>query len=1178
MNQVQEHSSISSLYDSLVAPDQLRKKLQIMGLQEGQKSWLASALAHHYQFSETGDAACLILVVADPKRLHEWQELLRVNCNLEDDIPSLQALSLWGLQRHANQSDLRNQRMRVLCGLKSTRQRLRLCLVSFAGLVQETCDPARLGEALLHLEKEQEYDVDAILERLQEQGYRQVAQVEEAGQYAVRGGLLDVFSPAAEGPMRLEFMADTLISIRRFAAETQLSLDHCEGFWLAPVWEEVLPRERRSADAQKLYEALLDQELHTSDRQGLVDAFAAGHAIGEIPLFLPLFRERRGACLLDFMEAQDRLVFVDPLDVCQERFLQFMQKIQADYADDRLARRPSMDPKEHFLPVEAFQAKLQKAPSTVEWGHAIASEGAEVWRLSSLLPHDLVPPAATEKASVNFWMERLEDFSNTARRCLILVRQEEHILRMKSVLQHHHIAFSILTEKGVEGVRAAWKHPIAIAIGNIPQMFWEEREGLLILPEHQIFSETYQVAKRKPKSAANPFKSFNDIEPGSLVVHVDHGIGRYIGMRTMEVAGVKTDFLILEYADQDRLYLPVHRLNLLQRYASKIDEELQPAVDKLQSSGWQKRKAKARKAIRDMADQLLRIYAQRKLERRDPFSPPSDTYYQFEADFPYVETSDQQKAIDEVNADLSSEQPMDRLVCGDVGFGKTEVALRAAMRVALDGGQVMVLAPTTLLSYQHFETFKSRCKNYGIEVGVANRFVPASQMRQTLAAFNEGRLDILIGTHRLLSKDVKPSRLGLLVVDEEQRFGVGHKEAIKQIKASCDVLTLTATPIPRSLHMSLLGIRDISVIATPPTERLAIRTYVAQFEEELIQKAIEQEISRGGQVFFVHNRVQDIGEVKNFLEKLLPGVSIAIAHGQMQENNVESVIIDFIQQKYKVLLCTTIIESGIDMPNVNTIIINNADKFGLAQLYQMRGRVGRSSRQSYAWFLTKGALADRDDARRRLEILAAHQELGVGFQIASYDMELRGTGNLLGGEQSGHIADVGFDMYMELLEKEMDSLRGREIEPEIDPEIKLPVSASLPASYVAEEKQRLWLYKTLFSARDVAEVETLVQQSRDRFGVPPPEALGLFQVAALKVILRKLRVQQLQQLREGLYELRFAQLKENHIGRLTDAVQKQAAMLSLTADFRLMIHLRQVPQGVSLQRLIEVLLPLTLDA
>jgi transcription-repair coupling factor (superfamily II helicase) len=378
--------------------------------------------------------------------------------------------------------------------------------------------------------------------------------------------------------------------------------------------------------------------------------------------------------------------------------------------------------------------------------------------------------------------------------------------------------------------------------------------------------------------------------------------------------------------------------------------------------------------------------------------------------------------------------------------------------------------------------------------------------------------------------------------------------------------------------MSLLGIRDISVIATPPTERLAIRTYIAPFEDELIKKAVEQEVSRGGQVFFVHNRVQDIVEVKNFLERLLPGVSIAIAHGQMQENNVESVIIDFIQQKYKVLLCTTIIESGIDMPNVNTIIINNADKFGLAQLYQMRGRVGRSSRQSYAWFLTKGALADRDDARRRLEILAAHQELGVGFQIASYDMELRGTGNLLGGEQSGHIADVGFDMYMELLEKEMDTLRGRDIEPDIDPEIKLPVSASLPAAYVAEEKQRLWLYKTLFSARDVAEVETLVQQSRDRFGPPPDEAQCLFQVAALKVILRKLRVQQLQQLREGLFELRFAQLKEDHIRRLTEAVQKHVGTLSLTADFRLMIHLKQAPHGGNLQRLIEVLLPMTLEA
>ncbi len=1158
------------------------KKLQIMGLHEGQKSWLASALARRFLVPSSKSEASLILVVSDPKRLHEWQELLSVNCNVAADLPSMQALSVWGMQRHANQSDLRHQRMRILCGLASTVDRPPVCLVSFAGLMQETCSPKALASSLLRLDKDHEYDLDELLSRLQEQGYRQVSQVEETGQYAVRGGLLDLFSPAAEGPMRLEFMADTLVSIRRFAPETQLSLDDCSGFSLAPVWEEPLPLGRRQGDAQKLYEELLNQDVHASDRQGLVDAFAAGHPLGEIPLFLPVFRTGESASLLDYLKDQDQLVFIDPLDTCHDRFDQFLQKIQSDFADDQLAKRPTLDPKRHFVTKETFHQRLMNFPGQMEWGNPVERAGYEIHRLASLLPSDLTAPASTEKASVNFWMERLQDFPNAARHALILVRQEEHILRMKSVLQHHHLDFSIVPMRGIESLqnKHSWEHVIAVAIGNVPQMIWEDREALLILPEHQIFSESYQVVKRSSsKSAANAFKSFNDIEAGSLVVHVDHGIGRYVGMRTMEVAGVKTDFLILEYAEQDRLYLPVHRLNLLQRYASKIDEDLQPAVDKLQSTGWQKRKAKARKAIQDMADHLLKIYAQRKLEKRDPFSAPSDAYYQFEADFPYIETADQQKAIDEVNEDLSSEQPMDRLVCGDVGFGKTEVALRAAMRVALDGGQVMILAPTTLLSYQHYETFRSRCKAYGIEVGVANRFVRVEQMRQTLSSFNEGRLDILIGTHRLLSKDIKPSRLGLLVVDEEQRFGVGHKESIKKIKASCDVLTLTATPIPRSLHMSLLGIRDISVIATAPTERLAIRTYVAPFEDELIQKAITQEISRGGQIFFVHNRVQDIGEVKLYLEKLLPGVSIAIAHGQMHETNVESVIIDFIQQKYKVLLCTTIIESGIDMPNVNTIIINHADKFGLAQLYQMRGRVGRSSRQSYAWFLTHGGLADRDEARRRLEILAAHQELGVGFQIASYDMELRGTGNLLGGEQSGHIADVGFDMYMELLEKEMDTLRGLEIDVVVDPEIKLPVSASLPASYIAEEKQRLWLYKSLFSARDVTEVEQLIHQSRDRFGAPPPEAHSLFQVAALKVILRKMRAQQLQQVREGVFELRFSQLKEAQIGRLSDTAQKRPETLHLTADFRLMIHLRsQSQKEPSLQQLIEALLPLTLDA
>ncbi|MCX6130922.1 MAG: helicase-related protein [Proteobacteria bacterium] len=1101
---MQIHTSLSDLLTGTLASLRPRERLQLVGLHEGQKVWLASGLAH--TFLNQAKEARLVLVFSDAKRLREWADLLRCNGQWERDVQTVQALTLWGVQRHSNQSEIRHRRLQMLCQLRAKNQGLRLCLLSFAGLMQETLHPQLLDSTLFHLEKGKEYDLDALLAHLHELGYRQVSQVEEIGQYAVRGGLLDVFSPATDGPMRLEFMADLLVGMRCFARETQISLFDCEDFFIAPVWEGSLPMEQRKADAQKLYEALLEQNLPSADRQGLIDAFAAGHAGQEIPMFLPLFRQDSEVCLLDYLSENDQLVFVDPLETCLERYEQFLQKASADWKEDLVARHPSLAPERHFLSVHRILEKLSAGPIQMEWANPFDRPGFTQHALTSLLPIDLTPPPQAEKASINFWMERFASLPHGTQKVLILVRQEEHLLRVRSVLQHHQLPFHHIVGSAITPwlTHHLWTEPLAIAIGNIPQMVWEDSQELLILPEHQLFSETFQTVRHNRKAAVDAFKSFNDIEPGSLVVHIDHGIGRFAGMRTMEVGGIRTDFLILEYLDQDRLYLPVHRLNLLQRYASKLDEDLQPPLDKLQSSGWQKRKAKASRAIQDMAEQLLRLYAQRKLERREPFSPPSDTYYQFEADFPYIETPGQQQAIDDVNADLSSEQPMDRLVCVDVGYGKTEVALRAAVRVALDGGQVMLLAPTTLLSYQHYETFRARCRPYGIEVGVANR--------------------------------------------------------------------------PRSLHMSLLGIRDISVITTAPTERLAIRTFVASFDGELIKKAIEHELQRGGQVFFVHNRVQDIGSVKEFLQDLMPGVSIAIAHGQMRENNVESVIIDFIQQKYSVLLCTTIIESGIDMPNVNTIIINNADNFGLSQLYQMRGRVGRSSRQSYAYFLSRGRLADRDDARRRLEILASHQELGVGFQIASYDMELRGTGNLLGGEQSGHIADVGFDMYMELLEKEIQILQGLEPETQVDPEIKIPVSAALSEHYIKEEKQRILIYKSLFSSRDLAEVQRLVSEVRDRFGAPPLEAQMLFQVATLKVILRSLKVQQLQKLPSGMFELRFSQLKEQQIMRVSEACSRRPEVLQLTADFRLIVQLKERKEMVSLlQSLIEAILPLILD-
>lgn len=1175
--QKQTYQSVSSLYDVIAQNGPSSEAISLLGLTEAQKIWLVSLLVKGSLAKKMRQKGRLVLVHSDPKYLQQLQGLLRCNCLLKDDLVEVQAQQFWGLNRFVNQTDLMSERLRALTLLTAASEGV--ILTTFAGLFQKVAPPPAVRQSLLRLERGREYDLELLIAGLDERGYRLVDQVEEPGQYAVRGGLVDIFSPGQTAPIRCEFFVDRLSSLKIFAPDTQLSQSECEEAWIVSMWEVTFPRSERAIDTQKLYEALLEQPIAPADRQGIVDAFAGFFPVVEMPVLLPALRPEPASSLLDYLNSEDTIFFLDSISVCIERYAAYLERLQIDSQEDRAAQRPALPPEQHFFASEEVMEKLQRSLLRLECGD-IFGPGVE-----SALRVQSAPPAAWQKtlttgaesAGISFWIHKLRELYENEQQLFIMVRQEEHILRLRSLLQHHQLPFQLTDKSAVEAAREAQGQRIGIGLGALPQLLWEEREGLLILPEHVLFGESFQPARRSKRSSASVFRSFQELEVGSLVVHIDHGVGRYLGMRTMEMGGIRTDFLVLEYAEQDRLYLPVHRLNLLQRYSGSTDTEAHPAIDKLRSQSWTKRKAKAKKAIRDMADQLLKIYAQRKLAQRLPYSEPSDEYFQFEADFTYMETPDQQKAIDDVNSDLSSSHPMDRLVCGDVGFGKTEVALRAAMRVVQDGYQVMVLAPTTLLSYQHWETFKSRFKRYGAEVGLVNRFVKAEEVRRNLVAFKAGQVDVLVGTHRLLSKDVAPKNLGLLVVDEEQRFGVGHKETIKNIKASCDVLTLTATPIPRSLHMALLGIRDISVIATPPTERLSIKTYIAQFEDELLKKAISQEIQRGGQVFFVHNRVHDILEVRAHLQSIIPDLTIAIAHGQMKENNVETTIIDFIQRKYSVLLCTTIIESGIDMPNVNTIIVNNADKFGLSQLYQMRGRVGRSNRQSFAYFLTHGRLGERDEARQRLEILAAHQELGVGFQIASYDMELRGTGNLLGGEQSGQMSDIGYELYLDLLDKEIANMRGEERDAELDPEIKIPISASLPDTYIPKEKQRLAFYKSLFSATQLSEVQRLAVEMRDRFGVPPDTAKSLFDIASLKVILRQLRVSQIQRVREGLFELRFGQLRELEIARISEACQAKKDVFHLTADFRLIVKIisKESPSK-EIEILLELLLPLTI--
>jgi transcription-repair coupling factor (superfamily II helicase) len=614
-----------------------------------------------------------------------------------------------------------------------------------------------------------------------------------------------------------------------------------------------------------------------------------------------------------------------------------------------------------------------------------------------------------------------------------------------------------------------------------------------------------RVRPTRTKSNLGAFISdFRDLKPGDYVVHVDHGIGRFEALQTLETGGMSREFMLLMYADNAKLFVPVERLDLVSRYSS--GEATAPTLDRLGGIGWQKTKAKAKRAMRDMADELLRLYAERKLVPGYAFSPDAPWQHEFEDAFPYELTVDQAAAIEDVKTDMETPRPMDRLIVGDVGYGKTEVAMRAAFKAVMDGKQVAVLTPTTVLAYQHYETFSNRFAAFPAKIDLLSRFRSTKEQKSVVESAEKGDVDVVVGTHRVLSNDVKLPKLGLVIVDEEQRFGVAHKEKLKQLKKKVDVLTLSATPIPRTLNMALVGMRDMSVIETPPRDRLAINTQVVQFSESVIRSAVELELARNGQVFFIHNRVETIEAIAALIQKIIPNARIAVGHGQMNEKEMEQVMLDFIDYKYDILVATTIIENGIDIPRANTIIINRADNYGLSQLYQLRGRVGRSNRRAYAYLLIPSELELTPIARRRLSAIREFSDLGAGFRIAALDLELRGAGNILGGEQSGHLDALGFDLYTKMLERTIAEIRGDEIADETSVSINLGVDVSIPKDYIAEASHRLRTYKRISSANSESELMAIHAELEDRYGRVPASVDNLFAYGRLRKLAEEMRV------------------------------------------------------------------------
>ena len=972
----------------------------------------------------------------------------------------------------------------------------RVLVVPAAGLARKV--PAR-AEVALHTRSivaEEEMDRDALAAHLVEAGYLRVPVVEDPGSFAVRGALMDVWPPNLEKPVRVELYGDMVIGIDPFDPDDQKSKkgQKLASVSLPPATEAILSKANVARARQRILDIADSIDLPTTKARALVENVTAGRSFFGADGYLPAYYEELEPL---FAYLPEVTLAVDDPGAVSAALKEELERAERDHA--ARDRQVSFAPTAFYGHVDLTERPLVVMHRMATMGETGLESVTDPLELAALDHEDLARAVKASRASkgktgtLGPLVRRIAHWQSHGLRVVIVARAETQAERLGGLLRHQGVSAEIVT-------------------GSLSRGVVLPAEGLALVTEEEVFGARVRRREKREKGVARTFlEDLRNLAVGDFIVHVEHGIGRYLGLVHKDVGGLVVDLLVVEYAANDKLYLPVYRLNQIQKYSG--GENAAPKLDRLGGSTFSRTKQRARKEVRKMADELLRLYAERQAQERNALPAIDDEYRAFEATFPFDETPDQARAIDEVNSDLDKGRPMDRLVCGDVGFGKTEVAIRAAFRVAMSGKQVALLCPTTVLAQQHFRTFEARLKDYPVTVRAMSRFQSDKAQKETAALLKDGKLDIVVGTHRLLSKDVHFKDLGLLIVDEEQRFGVVHKERIKQMRTHVDVVTLTATPIPRTLQMAIGGLRDLSLITTPPTDRRAVRTIVTRMDEQVLTDAIHREVSRGGQVFYVYNRVEGLYEKAQKLQDLVPTARIAVGHGQMtraakegESGALEKTMTDFVEGRYDVLCSTAIIESGLDIPRANTIVIDRADMFGLAQLYQLRGRVGRAKERAYCYLIVPPFDAMTDEARSRIEALERHTELGSGFHIASLDLELRGAGDLLGAEQSGTVASVGFDLFCQMLEEAASELRGQVMVHDVDPELSFDVSALLPEDYVADVGVRLSLYKRLASAEDEAHVGEIAVEMEDRFGPPPEEALRLVQLMTLKTELRRLRV------------------------------------------------------------------------
>jgi len=1081
------------------------RALTFANVAEGAEGLVVSDLARAVAAQPNRPTVSLAVVCRDGPRM---QQLARSLEFFAPDLPVMQ-FPAWDCQpydRVSPHGGILAQRLTTLAKLSrlTGSDKPLIVLTTVNAATQRVPSRDNMAAQALSVAPGNVVPMDSIVAWLEHNGYGRSSTVREPGEYAVRGGILDLFPAGLDMPVRFDFFGDSLESIRSFDAETQRTMLDMRGLDLVPVSEFQLVTETIRRFRMGYVAAFGAPERGDA----LYEAVTEGRRHPGMEHWLPLFQERMDT-LFDYLDGAPIAIEPQGEDAARERFKQI-----ADYYE---ARREAMEhpgggaiykplpPDRLYLTEGEWTQRLGEAALARLTPFAMPEGSTDVFDAGARQGRNFAPERADGSANVfEAVVAHVNALQSQRKKVVVALWSEGSRDRMASMLADHKLA-NITSVNTWRTVQATPRNEAMLAVLGMESGF--ETDDIAVISEQDILGDRLVRPRKASRKLDNFISEVTSLSAGDIVVHVDHGIGRFVGLQTLEVSGAPHDCLELHYANETKLFLPVENIELLSRYGS---DETKVELDRLGGSGWQARKAKLKNRIREIAGELIKIAAERMLHEAPKFPVQPHVYDEFCARFPYEETEDQLSAINATLKDLEIGRPMDRLICGDVGFGKTEVALRAAFATALDGKQVAVVVPTTLLARQHSKTFADRFRGFPVNVAQASRLIPTKELNQVKKGLAEGGIDIVVGTHALLGKSIKFRDLGLLIVDEEQHFGVSHKERLKQLRAQVHVLTLSATPIPRTLQLALTGVRELSIIASPPVDRLAVRTFVAPHDPLMIREALLRERYRGGQAFYVVPRIEDLAGVKDFLDKNVPEMKVAVAHGQMAPTVIEDIISAFYDGKYDILLSTTIVESGLDIPNANTLIVHRADMFGLAQLYQLRGRVGRSKLRAYALFTLPAQQKITGQAERRLKVLQSLENLGAGFQLASHDLDIRGAGNLLGEEQSGHIKEVGFELYQSMLEEAIVNLKAGVAEPAADrwsPQITIGMPVLIPDDYVSDLAVRLSLYRRLADLDTDEEIDNFAAEMRDRFGVLPDEVRYLFKVAAIKAYCRRANVE-----------------------------------------------------------------------